>query len=91
MDGRFGTEPRGRALLGAARTARVVQFDTGVQPTNPRVDPFPSTDVKSAAGSLFQLPDGSSSGTAGRGCTSSSGPRAGPLSVVRVPVASRGA
>lgn len=46
-------------LLGADST--VIQIDTALQPTNPRVDLFVSADAKSAAGRLLQLLDDAAS------------------------------
>jgi thiamine pyrophosphate-dependent acetolactate synthase large subunit-like protein len=43
-------------LLGPDST--VIQIDTALQPTHPRVDLFVSADAKSAAGRLLQLLDG---------------------------------
>ncbi|MEV7571502.1 thiamine pyrophosphate-binding protein [Pseudarthrobacter sp. NPDC089323] len=43
-------------LLGPDAT--VIQIDTALQPTNPRVDLFVSADVKAAAGGLLSLLDG---------------------------------
>jgi thiamine pyrophosphate-dependent acetolactate synthase large subunit-like protein len=43
-------------LLGADST--VIQIDTALQPTNPRVDLFVQADAKAAAGRLLQLLDG---------------------------------
>ncbi|WP_066286633.1 thiamine pyrophosphate-binding protein [Arthrobacter sp. B6] len=46
-------------LLGPDST--VIQIDTALQPTNPRVDMFVSADVKSAAGRLLRILDGQAS------------------------------
>ncbi|WP_426939264.1 thiamine pyrophosphate-binding protein [Pseudarthrobacter sp. S3] len=51
-------------LLGPDST--VIQIDTGLQPTHPRVDLFVSADAKSAAGRLLQLLDDSASADAWR-------------------------
>lgn len=51
-------------LLGPDTT--VIQIDTALQSTNPRVDTFVSADVKSAAGRLLQLLDGEAAGEAWR-------------------------
>ncbi|MDQ0692191.1 thiamine pyrophosphate-binding protein [Arthrobacter sp. W4I7] len=51
-------------LLGADST--VIQIDTALQPTHPRVDLFVSADAKSAAGHLLQLLDGEAAADAWR-------------------------
>jgi acetolactate synthase-1/2/3 large subunit len=51
-------------LLGPDTT--VIQIDTALQPTNPRVDIFISADVKSAAGQILRMLDGGTSGNAWR-------------------------
>jgi thiamine pyrophosphate-dependent acetolactate synthase large subunit-like protein len=51
-------------LLGADST--VIQIDTALQPTHPRVDLFVSADAKSAAGRLLQLLDGEAAADAWR-------------------------
>ncbi|KIS28674.1 thiamine pyrophosphate-binding protein [Arthrobacter sp. SPG23] len=51
-------------LLGPDST--VIQIDSALQPTHPRVDTFVSADVKSAAGRLLQLLDGEASAEAWR-------------------------
>jgi thiamine pyrophosphate-dependent acetolactate synthase large subunit-like protein len=51
-------------LLGPDST--VIQIDTALQPTNPRVDTFVSADVKSAAGRILRTLDGGPSGSAWR-------------------------
>jgi thiamine pyrophosphate-dependent acetolactate synthase large subunit-like protein len=51
-------------LLGPDST--VIQIDTALQPTHPRVDLFVSADAKSAAGRLLQLLDGETAAEAWR-------------------------
>ncbi|MBT2535413.1 thiamine pyrophosphate-binding protein [Arthrobacter sp. ISL-69] len=51
-------------LLGPDST--VIQIDTALQPTHPRVDLFVSADAKSAAGRILQLLDGEASAAAWR-------------------------
>lgn len=51
-------------LLGPDST--VIQIDTALQPTNPRVDTFVSADVKSAAGRILRMLDGGPAGEAWR-------------------------
>ena len=51
-------------LLGPNST--VIQIDSALQPTNPRVDLFVSADVKSAAGRILELLDRPSLGDAWR-------------------------
>ncbi|MHA7298808.1 thiamine pyrophosphate-dependent enzyme [Pseudarthrobacter sp. MDT3-1] len=51
-------------LLGPDTT--VIQIDTALQPTNPRVDTFVSADVKSAAEHILRMLDGGTSSEAWR-------------------------
>ncbi|WLQ05047.1 thiamine pyrophosphate-binding protein [Arthrobacter oryzae] len=51
-------------LLGQDST--VIQIDTALQPTHPRVDTFVSADVKSAAGRILGMLDGEASAAAWR-------------------------
>ncbi|MEK0154719.1 thiamine pyrophosphate-binding protein [Arthrobacter oryzae] len=51
-------------LLGPDST--VIQIDTALQPTHPRVDTFVSADVKSAAGRILRMLDGEASAEAWR-------------------------
>ncbi|MDV8149701.1 thiamine pyrophosphate-binding protein [Arthrobacter sp. B10-11] len=51
-------------LLGPDST--VIQIDTALQPTHPRVDTFVSADVKAAAGRILRMLDGEASAVAWR-------------------------
>lgn len=51
-------------LLGPDST--VIQIDTALQPTHPRVDLFVSSDAKTAAGSLLRMLDGAAAAEAWR-------------------------